>query len=66
VESSQAIKGTSVNIRFDAAVGNILEAVLHHGFPQHYSIVYEDIETGIKEFARQLGIELIIPQATEI
>ncbi|NQT20026.1 MAG: hypothetical protein HQ592_10005 [Planctomycetes bacterium] len=61
VEPTTTVKGTHVSVRFEAPVQNVLEAILAHGFPQHYSIVYEDIKAEIVEFANQLAIEVVSP-----
>ncbi len=63
VEPPQQVKGTHVAIRFEAPVQNLLGAMLTHGFPQHYSIVYENIKDEFIELARQLDIEVVSPQS---
>ncbi|HUU69846.1 MAG TPA: hypothetical protein VM186_09990, partial [Planctomycetota bacterium] len=61
VETLPALKGTFVNIRFEPPVRSLLETFLRYGFPQHVSIVYEDIEDDLKELAAQAGIEVVAP-----
>jgi len=65
VEPPQALKGTHVSIRFEAAAQKLLATILEHGFPQHYAIVYEDIKDEIIELAYQVGIEVISPEPDE-
>jgi len=59
VETPPALKGTFVNIRFEPPVRSLLETFLRYGFPPHVSIVYEDIEDDLREFALQAGIEVV-------
>jgi len=59
VETPPALKGTFVNVRFEPPVRSLLETFLRYGFPQHVSIVYEDIEDDLREFALQAGIGVV-------
>jgi L-fucose isomerase-like protein len=66
VEPPAPVKGTHVSIRFEAPVQALLGAILKHGFPQGYCIVYEDIKDEMIELADQLGIEAISPEPGEL
>ena len=64
VETPPALKGTYVAVRFEPPVRVLLDTIIKHGFPQHVSIVYEDIEGELTEFAEQLGMEVVTPPKT--
>jgi len=59
IEQTSPAKGAYLNVRFEAPVKRLLDIILEHGFAQHYSIVHEDIEDDLAEFARQLNIEVV-------
>ena len=61
VETPPVLKGTYLTVRFEPPVRALLDTILKHGFPQHVSIVYEDIEGELIEFAEQLGLEVVTP-----
>jgi len=65
VETAATMKGNYVNVRFEVPVRTLLDTLLKHGFPQHFSIVYEDIGNEIIEFAEQAGIEAVSPALKE-
>ena len=65
VETPPSMKGTYVNVKFEPPVRRLLDSILRHGFPQHFSIVYEDIGSELLELAGQLGIEAIMPERRE-
>jgi len=65
VESAQSMQGTYVSVRFETPVRRLLDTILVHGFPQHYSIIYDDIKDDLLEFAGQCGIEAVAPEPGE-
>jgi len=62
VEPNIILKGTYVTIRVNTPVQRLLSAILEHGFPHQYAIVYDDIRDELIEFARQSSIEVVAPE----
>jgi L-fucose isomerase-like protein len=52
--------GTSVEVRFQRPVGELLDTIITEGFEFHFSIVWEDIRAELEELCALLGIPATI------
>ena len=60
VEAKPVLKGSNVFIRMDAGNSKFVESLLEHGIPHHNVVIYGDITHQLTEFAKLVGIPVIV------
>lgn len=60
VEAKPLLKGSNVFIRMDAGNSKFVESLLENGIPHHNVVVYGDIAHQLTEFAKLVGIPVIV------
>jgi len=60
IESEVILKGTTLLVKMHCGNKRFVESMLENGIPHHNAIVYADITSEIKEFAKFMGIPCII------
>ncbi len=56
LEGPNAFRGTSVEVRLERPVREVLEALLHAGFEHHYALVWQDVSRELAALCRLLTI----------
>ena len=59
VETEQLLHGTPLSVRFKRPAAELVEKLVDSGFEHHYVLCHGDIAKELRQFARQLDLELI-------
>lgn len=59
VETGQLLHGTPLTVRFKRPAAELVEKLVDSGFEHHYVLCHGDIVKELRQFARQLDLELI-------
>jgi L-fucose isomerase-like protein len=59
VDGPNTFTGTSVEVRMQRPVREILEAMLYEGFEHHYAVVWQDVRQELVELSRLLSIPCV-------
>ena len=60
IETKPVLKGSNMSVRMNYGNKEFVESLLENGIPHHNAIVYGDITEELKEFAKFMGIPLVI------
>ena len=60
IEAEPVLKGSNIFIKMNSGNREFVESLLENGIPHHNAIVYGDIAEELKEFAKFMGIPIVI------
>lgn len=60
IEAEPILKGSNILVRMKCGNREFVESLLENGIPHHNAIVYKDITDELKEFAKFIGIPLVV------
>jgi L-fucose isomerase-like protein len=60
IQAKPVLKGSNIFIKMNSGNREFVESLLENGIPHHNAIVYGDITEELKEFAKFMGIPIVI------
>jgi len=60
IEAEPILKGSNILVRMRCGNKEFVESLLENGIPHHNAVVYKDITSELKEFAKFMGIPIVV------